>query len=117
MLSQLARFLDVFEVPLTARPQVFTVWLGDKEFTWRLYWLKPASCWVIDISDVDGNPIASGIPLVTGTDLFDQFQYTELRGGRLFVMSTDRPPSTVPGWGDLGLTGHVYWSRRTDNVR
>jgi hypothetical protein len=114
MPSQLVRFLNVLEVPLTARPQIVTAWLGDKEFQIRLYWLKPAACWVIDLADVEGNPIANGIPLVTGADLFEQFQYTELRGGRLIVMSTDRPPATVPGWGDLGVTGHVYWIRRPD---
>jgi hypothetical protein len=112
--SALSRFVEVIEVPFTARPQVLNVWLGDKEFSVRLYWLKPAECWVIDLSDVAGNLLISGIPLVTGADLFDQFQYADVRGGRLVVMSTDRPPTTVPGWGDLGITGHVYWRRRPD---
>ena len=110
----LSRFVNVLEVPLTSRPQVASVWLGDREFVLRLYWLEPAECWVIDLSDIYGNKLICGIPLVTGADLFEQFQYTEVVGGRLVVMSTDRPPETVPGWGDLGVTGHVYWRARGD---
>jgi hypothetical protein len=114
---QLARYVDVVELPFTARPQRVTMYLGTYEFLIRLYWCKPAGCWVIDFSDVDNNLIAAGIPLVTGADLIEQFQYTPLRGGRMIVMSTDRPPETIPGWGDLGITGHVYWKQRPDERR
>ena len=78
----LSRFVNVLEVPLTSRPQVASVWLGDREFVLRLYWLEPAECWVIDLSDIYGNKLICGIPLVTGADLFEQFQYTEVVGGR-----------------------------------
>ena len=62
--------MDVFEIPLTARPQTFQITLRGATYSWRLYWLVPADCWVVNIGDAAGNPIINGIPLLPGADLF-----------------------------------------------
>lgn len=99
--------MNVIEIPFNAQPQVVSLRLAGQTYTWRLYWLDPAQCWMIDIADIAGNPLISGVALVTGGDLLGQLQY--LVPGWLFVISDQKPVDTVPGWGDLGVTGHLYF--------
>lgn len=70
-------------------------------------WCKPAACWVADIADINGNPIVSGIPLVTGADLLEQFGYLRL-GGQLLAQ-TDHDTDAVPTFTNLGKEGHMYF--------
>lgn len=100
--------MNLFEIPVTARPQTFTVALSGILYTIRQWWLKPAQCWMFDIMDIGGAKIACGIPLITGADLLDQLQYIGLKGW-LFVISDELPPETVPDFTHLGVTGHVYF--------
>lgn len=103
--------MNVVEIPVTARPQTFTVVLQGVMYMIRLYWLIPSQCWVFDIMNRDGSSLIMGVPLVTGSNLIGQFQYIikEL----LFVVSdhtgpTDLPDA-VPDFTHLGITGHVYY--------
>jgi hypothetical protein len=99
--------MNVVEIPLTAQPQTFSIALNDVFYNWRLYWLVPAQCWVVDIADIDGNKLVCGIPLVTGADLLRQFGY--VMAGRMFVISDQMPPDIVPDFIHLGVTGHLYY--------
>jgi hypothetical protein len=70
-------------------------------------------CWVIDICDVEGNVYIGGIPLVPGTDLLMQFQYTNVMSpGSMVVVSDHRWPDETIQYGELGIVGHVYWAPR-----
>jgi hypothetical protein len=101
--------MAIVEIPFSAsRPQVFRVTLGGIPYQIKLAWNDPAQCWVIDIYDTIGNPLVRGIPLITGTDLVGQFPYLNF-GGQLLVISDQKPPDAVPGWADLGVTGHLYF--------
>ena len=102
--------VNVVRIPLSARPQRLQVLLAGVIYGIRLYWLVPANCWAIDLSDHNGNPLISGIALVTGGDLFAQFGYINL-GGQLLVMSDNQPLASAdpPGWRDLDVTGHVFF--------
>lgn len=62
--------------------------------------------WCLDISDTQGNPIACGLPLVTGADLLAQFAYLGI-GASLYVVS-DGNASDVPTFANLGTDAHVY---------
>lgn len=99
--------MNVLEIPLTSRPQTFTIVLQSVRYTMRLWWLKPAQHWVIDVMDQAGEPILCGLPLVTGSDLLAQFQY--LLPGTMFVLTDHVVPDEIPDFTHLGVTGHVYY--------
>lgn len=100
--------MNVFEIPLSPHPQTFSIALGGVQYNWRLYWLMPAGCWVVNIADQTGSPIINGIPLVTGVNLLGQYGYTAMGKATLFVRS-DQQPDAVPDWNSLGTTGHLYY--------
>ena len=99
--------MNVVEIPVTPQPQRFRVALSNIIYTWRIYWLVPAQCWVLDIFDIEEKPLIEGIPLITGVDLLAQHQHI-IKGG-LFVISDQLPPDTVPDFTHLGSTGHIYF--------
>jgi len=62
---------------------------------------------VLYIADDTGNSLLSGIPLVTGADLLEQFSYIGI-GGALVVQSSN-DPNAVPTYEDLGTVGNLYF--------
>lgn len=96
-----------YEIPLTATPQSFSITLGGTQYNVTLKWNVSAGVWVIDLADVDGNPVLCGVPLVTGVDLLEPYGYLNF-GGQLFAL-TDNAPDTPPSFTDLGDTSHLYW--------
>jgi hypothetical protein len=99
----------VVEIPLTARPQTFSVVLEGVTYGIRLYWLVPADCWVINISDAAGNLLIGGVPLITGANLLTQYRQYVGPPGQLLVISDHLPPDAVPNFTDLGVTGHLFY--------
>jgi hypothetical protein len=96
------------ELPLTAQPQEVTIRLMGTQYRIKLAWNVANQCWILDFSDTAGNQIAGGIPLVTGADLFEQFEYLNF-DGQLLVYSDRDDKALVPGWDDLGNTGHALF--------
>ena len=66
-----------------------------------------AQCWLLDLSDQDGNALVSGIPLVPGHDLLEQFPDLAIPG-QLWV-STDGDPEALPTFDNLGVQSHLYY--------
>lgn len=94
------------EIPLSPNPQSFQIPLVGVTYGMTVVWNVPNASWMIDIADASGNPILSGIPMVTGVDLLSQYAY--LSFGFQLVCQTDNAPDAVPTFSDLGLTGHLY---------
>lgn len=63
--------------------------------------------WILDVYDRDRNPIILSVSLISGQELFDQFEYLELPGG-LFAAGIDTltPPIDYP---DYNADGYVFW--------
>lgn len=97
-----------FEIPLTPNSQTFTVSLSGTEYRFTVQWRNAEGLgWVVDISDISGNPIIQGIPLVTGVNLLEQYAYLGFNGV-LWVQTTD-DPDAVPTFDNLGVGSHLYW--------
>ena len=96
-----------FEIPTNPQAQTFTVSLAGVTYTLTIKWNSFANCWILDISDINGNAIVGGLALVTGCDLLWPFKYL-LFGGALNV-ETDHAISVVPSYTTLGSTGHLYF--------
>ncbi|RQR87730.1 MULTISPECIES: phage baseplate plug protein [unclassified Burkholderia] len=97
---------STFEIPLTPVPQTFFVSLVGVQYQFTLQWRDTANGgWILDIADSSGNPIVSGIPLVTGVNLLHQYLYLGL-GFELWVQTdaADAPPTYT----NLGITSHLY---------
>jgi predicted Zn-dependent protease with MMP-like domain len=97
----------LYELPLAAGPQKFTVLLAEAVYQLTLRWRDPAPGWVLDIADQAGNPILQGTALVTGADLLGQYQYLGI-GGQLWV-ARDAVGDAVAGFADLGVDTHLYF--------
>lgn len=99
--------MAVFLVPFVpATPQSPQISINGVTYTMKVRWCAPANCWMLDLSDVSGNPILQGIPLITGTDLLSQFAYLGLNFSLLVQINND--PAAVPTFASLGLTGNLY---------
>lgn len=101
--------MTAFEIPTQPAPQKYTVTLNGNDYRITQRWNVFAACWVLDIADTNETLILSGIPLVTGADLFEQFEYMGL-GGELIVQ-TDHNQDGVPTYDNLGSTGHLFYVR------
>lgn len=100
--------MAVFEIPLSPQAQTFDITLGTKTYKLTVAWNDaPSGGWVLDIADANDVPILTGIPLVTGANLLEQFDYLDL-GGELQVQ-TDFDLNAVPTFGNLGVTSHLYF--------
>jgi len=100
-----------YEIPLSPTPQAFTIMLAGIEYRMRVVYADaPEGGWLLDINAQDGNPIVSGIPLVTGADLLEQYEYLGLGGG-LWV-ATDGAPEAAPTFGNLGNASRLFFEVR-----
>ncbi|MGI4812798.1 MAG: phage baseplate plug family protein [Janthinobacterium lividum] len=98
--------MTAYEIPLTPEPQTFGISIAGVTYTFTVIWNAANVSWILDIADASGNPILSGIPMVTGADLLEQFAH--LNFGFQLICQTDNAPSVVPTFADLGITGHLY---------
>lgn len=90
--------------PSTAQ-QFRTTLNGTKYLLKFKYIDAPQAGWILDISDDLGNPVVSGVPLVTGADLLAQYGYLNF-GFQLIVVSSP-DPSYAPQFADLGVTSQL----------
>lgn len=91
--------MRTFKIPLTPDNQIFNIHLGAKHYLIELRWNAETQLWAIDIADfTTKTPLVNGIPLITGANLLDQFEYLEIPG-QLIVLTEDNKP---PGYNDLG---------------
>lgn len=99
--------MSVFLIPfLPAQPQTLQVSIGGVTYTMKIRFCIPAQCWMLDLSDVSGNPIIQGIPLITGTDLLSQYAYLDL--GFSLLVQTNNEANAVPTFANFGTQGLVY---------
>lgn len=100
--------MSVQEIPLKpATAQRFSITLGTVEYRVTMKWNTVSECWVADLSTAEGAALLSGVPIVTGADLFQQFRYLGV-GGTLAALSDD-DPDAVPTFENLGRQGHLYY--------
>lgn len=97
-----------FEIPLSAKPQTFKITLGGTDYRLTItYKNTDEGGWVLDIADSNSVPIVSGIPLVTGCNLLEQYAHLGF-AGRLWVQ-TSHDPDAVPTFTNLGSEAFLYW--------
>lgn len=100
----------VSEIPTIARAQRFTIELTDGvQYAWTLRWNQWTQAWFANVDKPDGTPVLDGIMLVTGVDLFSQFEH--LGFGGALIVQTDNDSDAVPTLENLGTLGHLYFEQ------
>jgi hypothetical protein len=77
-------------------------------YTLRVYWSQRCSCWHMDMSDVDGTPILSGLRLVTGFPLLYRYHHLAVPAGELFFFD-ERDQAARPTLEDMGERFRLYY--------
>lgn len=100
--------LSNFLIPLTNTPQTFGINLAGVNYTLTVKWNDSDQAgWVLDIYDASQNPIACGLPFITGADMLVGLEYLEFQGALLIL--TDGDPYAVPTYDDLGVSSNLYF--------
>lgn len=99
---------QVAEIPIVpGTPQKFSIPLSGTTYNFLLKWCSAGGYWLLDISDENKNGVLASIPLVTGSNLLEQFGYLGIVG-RIYATS-DFDPNAPPTFDNLGLTGHLLY--------
>lgn len=97
----------VARLPLRAASQRLSITLAGTPYSLWVRWNRFAEAWILDIADINNNPIVNGIPLVTGANLLEQYAYLDI-GGQL-IAQTDSAPLLPPAYNNLGDTANLYF--------
>jgi hypothetical protein len=98
-----------FRIPLSpSAHQSLTIQLAGIDYRLTLQWREAGlQGWLLDIADVNGDPIVCGIALVMGCNLLAQYSHLKF-GGELWLWGgPDR--SAPPTFDDLGVTKNLYF--------
>lgn len=98
----------IFLVPTTPKPQTFFISLNAVSYQFTIKWNTSADCWVLDIADNNGVPMAQGLPLITGADLLGQLAELGITGQ--LIVQSDNDPNEVPNFTTLGVSGNLYYN-------
>ncbi|NDJ56773.1 hypothetical protein GWD52_07155 [Enterobacteriaceae bacterium 4M9] len=98
--------MSISEIPLTADNQHFTVQLGGRWLRFTLLW-RDESGWVVDIHSESDEPLISGVPLVTGVDLFEPYRHLGFSGELRVLLDDDA--TLYPGKTSLGKRSHLLY--------
>lgn len=96
-----------FLIPLVNISQQFAIDLAGVTYTLTSKWNDQAQSWYLDVADSAQNPIACGIPFVTGADLLAGLAYLGIDGQ--FVVYTNGDSSAVPTQDNLGADCNLYF--------
>lgn len=101
--------METFLVPLLNIPQDFTISLAGKDYRIVSKFNDAADGgWVLDFYDEEsGEPLVMNIPMVTGCDLLEQYEYLEFNGK--LIVSSDGDESTTPTLESLGVESNLYF--------
>lgn len=98
--------MNVTEIPLSPDNQLFRIQLAETTYTLRVIWRDSAG-WILDVQDSSGEPLLSGVPLVTGVNLLEQYPQLGINGALLVgcdVGAPDEPTKT-----NLGTHSHLIF--------
>ena len=76
--------------------------LNGVEYLLTFDWSQRDGHWSLSIDDADGNPLHTGLVLVTGLELLGQLAGVRRVPGGLIVIDTTGANALEPGFRDLG---------------
>ena len=93
-----------YTIPLQDGPQSFSVQLSGVQYQLLVWWADAdQGGWVLDILAADGTAILTGLAMVPGADLLEQFGHLGI-GGALYVVAGD-----APAYSGLGTATQIFF--------
>ena len=98
----------ILVLPLTNIPEKFSISLGGINYILVSRWNDAdEGGWILEFYDQDELPILMNVPLVTGANLLDQYEYLGIPG--LLYVITEGDDYAVPTIDNLGTASQVYY--------
>lgn len=97
----------IAEIGLESVSKTFQVTLANVTYAMAVTWRDPYG-WFLDLAQLDGTKLLSGLPMVSGIDLLQPYPQFEF-GGALFLM-TDGNLTADPTKDNLGIDCHLYFA-------
>ncbi|MBU0384378.1 phage baseplate plug family protein [Acinetobacter baumannii] len=94
--------MALYEIPLLDRNQKFFIKLNKVNYQLKLIFPKR---WYLDIFQTNSEPVALGIPLVSGVDILSPFSH--VISGSMYVQNLNEDESQ--SFGDLGTNIKLFW--------
>ncbi|MGY0437634.1 phage baseplate plug family protein [Acinetobacter baumannii] len=94
--------MALYEIPLLDRNQKFFIKLNKVNYQLKLIFLKR---WYLDIFQTNSEPVALGIPLVSGVDILSPFSH--VISGSMYIQNLNEDESQ--SFGDLGTNIKLFW--------
>lgn len=94
--------MALYEIPLLDRNQKFFIKLNKVNYQLKLVFRKR---WYLDIYQTSAEPIALGIPLVSGIDILNPFSH--VINGSMYVQNLNEDESQ--SFSDLGTNIKLFW--------
>ena len=99
--------MTAYALPLVSAMQKITIALNGVDYNLVVRWNYISGVWNVDLYDSDNVLLLGSIPLVTGLDLLEQFEYLNI-GGRLEVQ-TDGDTFKLPTFENIGTESILYF--------
>ena len=96
--------MAIEEIPLTPDNQNYSITLSGTVYQFRMVWRE--AFWCLDILNSGGVDIITGIPLITGYNLLEQYAY--LNPGFSLYVFCDIAGQENPTKTDMGTYIHLY---------
>ena len=98
--------MHVNEILLTPNNQQFRIQLASTTYTLKVIWRDVAG-WILDVADSGGVAMLTGVPLVPGVNLLEQFPELGINGA--FVTLCDNGSPEYPTKTNLGTFSHLVF--------
>lgn len=99
--------MTLYEIPLGPSQRTMTIALGAKVYGLRFAFADaPDAGWFMDISDVPGNRLIAGLPLVAGLDMLQPYPDLGIAGSLYLVSDTGADPLS---YDNLGVSWHLLF--------
>lgn len=97
-----------YEIPLSGDAEAFSIALNGTTYDLTFQWRNAdQGGWIMDIADSSGGAIVSGIPLVTGANLLEQYGYLGIAGGAALYIANSAGGDSAPAFSNLGSDTHL----------
>jgi hypothetical protein len=101
-----------YTIPVTNEPDqnfICTVPVNGQNITlrFRLRYNTQGGYWWLTLADKNGNVLVDGVPLLTGQNILEQYQYLNI--GSAYVVKTGSSPLDSPDEQSLGKDFLLVW--------
>lgn len=93
------------EIPLMSKNQEFDIQLGNKVYHLRVVFREYCG-WVLDVMTQSKEDILTGVPLLHGVNIFEQYRYLGLSGSLTFHCEN---PENELEQSELGKGNKLYF--------